>query len=659
LSDEPKRGAGDVSRRSRFLHFLLAALVVAGWLPAGAAEIDAEAPAVFLRGVPFQVLVKAPKAAEPIEAVLRDDDGTVLARVTVPAHGEARFPRTALSAGASLPLRVEAAGEVVKLDRALLPGWVSVLPPLVAIGLALAVHEVVTSLFVGIWLGAFFLAGYNPFAALLATIDRFIQPALANPDHAAIVVFSLMLGGMVGLITRMGGVKAIVDALQPVATTRRRGQLATWGAGLAICFDDYANTLIVGNTMRPLTDRLKISREKLAYLVDSTAAPVAAIFFVSTWVGFEISLIADGLHQAAQQHAGEVALVAELEGASAFGVFLHSVPYLFYPILALFFAGMLAWTGRDFGPMLRAERRTLSGGGVYRPGAQLAANLEAEGPDPSLVDRPARWWHGAMPVLVVIVSVLVGLFVTGYRALGDGQEATLSHIVGGADPFRTLLWGSLLGVVTALVLAVGGRRLSLAKAIEAWLGGMRSMLLAVVILVLAWSLGEVTSTLGTAPYISSLLSERLPVHLLPVIVFLTAALVSFATGTSWGTMAILFPIVIPLAVTMGGAVDFDSGAHYTILLGTISSVMAGSVFGDHCSPISDTTVLSSMASGCDHLDHVRTQMPYAVTVALVGMAVGDIPTAYGVPNSIALALGVAILVAVVFLMGRRAERPGS
>jgi Na+/H+ antiporter NhaC len=228
-------------------------------------------------------------------------------------------------------------------------------------------------------------------------------------------------------------------------------------------------------------------------------------------------------------------------------------------------------------------------------------------------------------------------------------EPSLRNIFGASDPFVTMAWGSLAGCVVAIALSVGQRILTLDEAIDSWVGGMRSMLIAIVILTLAWSLGSVTSEIGTAGYLSQLLSDRVALHLVPVIVFATAAGISFATGTSWGTMGILLPLVIPLTVALGGVED-GSGS-YTVLLGSISSVLAGAIFGDHCSPISDTTVLSSTASGCDHVDHVRTQLPYALLVAVVGMLVGDIATAYGLSVWIALPLGMVLLYAFLRLRG--------
>jgi len=536
------------------------------------------------------------------------------------------------------------------------PGWLSIVPPIAAIVLALIFREVVISLFAGIWLGAFFLANYDPVAGTLSVIDRFVIGAVADSDHAAIIVFSLLLGGMVGVMGRSGGTQGIVESLRRLATTPRRGQVMAWLAGIFIFFDDYANTLIVGNTMRPVTDRLRVSREKLSYIVDSTAAPVAVIALISTWVGFEISLIGDSLRTAASQATDPV--VAEqllVASANPFNVFLHSIPYLFYPILAVVFVLLVAATGRDFGPMLAAERRARSGGGVIRPGSMPATDTSGGAVDP-VEGAPHRWYNAAVPVLSVIVVALAGIFATGKAGLAEGQSG-LRAIVGAADPFKSLLWASLTGCIVAIVMAVSQRILKPTEAIEAWLGGLRSMMLAMVILVLAWSLGAVTKEMGTGAYISTVLKDTLPLQVLPVLVFVVAALISFATGTSWGTMAILFPVVVPLAVTMGAGVGFDGGEHYTILLGVISSVMAGSIFGDHCSPISDTTVMSSMASACDHIDHVRTQLPYALTVAAVAMLVGDIPTAFGLNPFISLAVGLVAIWAILRVVGKPVEVP--
>ncbi len=531
------------------------------------------------------------------------------------------------------------------------PGWLSLVPPLVAILLALWTREVVLSLFAGVWMGALFLAGFDPLSGTAGALD-FLIDALTDPDHMAIVAFSLLLGGMVGVMSRSGGTKGVVDVLERFATDRTRGQLLTWFSALLIFFDDYANTLIRGNALRPMTDRLDISREKLAYIVDSTAAPLAVSAVVTTWIGFEITQIRDALASLAAQTADpELAQQLQVGADNAFTIFLHSIPYLFYPIFALGFVLMVVLMRRDFGPMYHAERRAASGGGLLRPGAMPAADTSLEVLQAS-DDQPHRWYNAGVPVLAVVVVALASLWGTGAAGLAP-EERTIRAVIGQADPFAALLWASFTGCAVAILMVVAQRILTVQEALEAWLGGLQSMLLAVVILALAWGLGGVTQDLGTGPFLASLLQDTLPLAVLPGLVFVVAALTAFSTGTSWGTMAILFPVVIPLAVAMGAGVGSAGGEHYGILLGTVSSVMAGAVFGDHSSPISDTTVLSSMASACDLVDHVRTQLPYALVVAGVALVVGELPAALEWLHPIwALLIGFVILYAILRLFGR-------
>ncbi len=628
---------------------LLAGLIGLGATALAAQDIEVEAPAVLLKNIPFTVTIQAPQNLDTADVLLRTADGTVLDRGQLLPLRSVAFERVIISASSQLPLQVEVGATTIPVDGPLLPGWITLLPPLVAIAMALVFREVVTSLFLGVWLGALFLSGYNPFAAILLTVGKYARQALADPDHAAIIIFSLLLGGMVGVLTRMGATKAIVDAVRPYATTPQRGQFVAWLAGLAIFFDDYSNTLIVGNTMRPVTDRLKVSREKLAYIVDSTAAPISAMVFVSTWVGFEISLIADGLAIGVRQGAAEATV-------SPFAIFMSSIPYLFYPIFAVLLVALLIVLNRDFGPMLRAERRARSGGGVFQPGAQLASggeNLEAaEGVS-------STWWAAAIPVVTVVVTVVAGLIYTGNEALPPGERGDIAKIFGAADPFVPLLWGSLLGCMVAIVLAIGTRKLTLPASIEAMLAGIRTMLMAMIILVLAWSLGAVTEDLGTANFLSSIISNRLPAAFLPLTVFVIAGVVALSIGSSWGTMAILFPLSIPLALQMGGVADPSGGAGWGLLLAVTAAVMGGALFGDHCSPISDTTILSSMASGCDHVDHVRTQMPYALVAAGLAGVVGSIPAGLGMSPWISLGVGIVTMALIVRFFGKRVDQPAS
>jgi Na+/H+ antiporter NhaC len=615
--------------------------------PFGAAAQEvSDPPVVVLRNVPFDLTLNGVERGGT-EVRVTNAEGRTLARTEAVAAGDITLKGLEVASGDDMPLTIEAGSTRITLDATVTSGWFSILPPALAILVALLLREVVIALFAGVWLGALAVAGFNPLAGTGRVIDTFMVPSIADESHASIMVFSLLLGGMVGIIARNGGTLGIVEAVAPLARSRRRGKLATWLAGMAIFFDDYANTLIVGNTMRPITDRLKISREKLAYLVDSTAAPVAALVPISTWVGYEISLIADGMAVAAGEAGAQGAALTSL---SPFGVFLQTIPFLFYPLLALVLVFLTSWTDRDFGPMAKAEERAARGGGLFREGASLAADTSSSLMQPK-ADIPHRWWNGALPVASVVLVVLLGLYRTG-RA-GVGPDAGLMEVFGAADPFATLLWGSLAGVIVAVVLSWSQKILTMEESIEATVSGMRSMMLAMIILVLAWSLGDVTTQIGTADFLAQLLSDRVALPVLPLIVFVTSAAMAFATGTSWGTMAIVIPLVIPLTAALGGPAVYPGAPDDGILLSSIASVLAGAIFGDHCSPISDTTVLSSTASACDHVDHVRTQMPYALLVAAVAGA-ASVASGYGLSPWLALLFGV---VAVAGLLRWLAPTP--
>ena len=611
------------------------------------AQDAVQGPKVILSSVPFTLTVHGGAELSSL-AEVRDASGVLLASGTV-GPGETReFRDVSVASRDALPLQVRIGDTVQEFSSPFAPAWFSILPPLLAIALALIFKEVITALLAGIWLGALAVAGYNPLQATWRLVDEYIVHALGDTDggHTQIVVFSLLLGGMVGLISRNGGTMGVVRAVAPLARNRRRGKVATGLAGLAIFFDDYANTLVVGNTMRPITDKLKVSREKLAYLVDSTAAPVAALVPISTWVGYEVSLIGDGLAAAAGEAASAEA--AFLAGLSPYTVFLQTIPYLFYPLLALAFVFLTSAMNRDFGSMAKAEARAAAGRGLFREGARLATDTK-EGFVQAKEGTPHRWWNAGIPVLTVVLVVLGGLYTSGMAAVGAG--APLKDIFGAADPFATLLWGSLAGCIVAAGLSIGQRLLSVHECIDAWVGGVKAMMIAMAILTLAWSLGAVTTDVGTAAYLSQLLGGNLPLVLLPAVVFVTAGAMAFATGTSWTTMAILIPLVIPLTVSLAGGTGFADGSLYGILLATTSSVLAGAIWGDHCSPISDTTVLSSTAAACDHVDHVRTQLPYAVLVGVVGLVLGSIGTSLGLPHWLALLGGVAVLALVLRFFG--------
>jgi Na+/H+ antiporter NhaC len=522
--------------------------------------------------------------------------------------------------------------------------WLSILPPLLAIVMALAFRRVIPALFMGVFIGAWLIEGLTLqgfWLGFLASFETYVLNAVADRDNAAIVLFSLMIGGMVGIISRNGGMQGVVNIIARWADSARHASLATATMGMAVFFDDYANTLVVGNTMRPVTDVKRISREKLAYLVDSTAAPVSCIALVTTWIGYEVGLIGDSLKG-----------IPDLD-MDAYLLFLNTIPYSFYPLLAIAFVFMIAWSGRDFGPMLAAERRARAND-VDRV-EHLSAEQESDSsPIEPVTDKPHRPINAILPVGVLVTGVIGGLYVTGLSAVGTDQP-TLHDIIGAADSIRALMWGSFLGMMTAALLTLGQRILGLEGVVNAWYRGLRSMFMALIILVLAWSLGETTEILRTADFLVAELGSSLPPYLLPVIVFLLSAGTAFATGSSWGAMGILVPLVIPLSWAVLQTQGMATAEHMHILYSSVAAVLGGAVWGDHCSPISDTTILSSLASGCDHIEHVRTQLPYAVLVGITGLLAGALPVAMGLPWWLGLAAGLGVLAVLLRLFGSTSE----
>lgn len=620
--------------------------VLALWLVAtgAGATVEISSDGVSHAGGPLRVRVRVEGGVSPAELVF-SVDGVPLPKEAV-AVGERGFQLTPQDLRVGWrEVRVEA-GEAGSASATVLvvPGALSLLPPLVAIALALIFRDVLVSLFLGIFAGALILTGANPASALARSIDHFFLSALADRDHAAIIIFSTLLGGMVGVINRSGGTSGIVAALSRFATTARSGQLSAWLMGVLIFFDDYANTLIVGSTMRPVTDRLRVSREKLAYIVDSTAAPVASLVPLTTWIGFEVGLIAAAFADIGAPY-------------NAYATFIATIPYRFYPIFALLLGFTIAVSGRDFGPMLKAERRAAQTGAVLDATAVPLADFSSHLLTPP-EGKPHRAINAMLPILTVIAVTVVGLYITGRTKAGEGGTGVRDAFAA-ADPFKALLWASLAGVLVATFLAVGQRILTVRETMGALVEGLKSMLLAMVVLTLAWSIGAVCGELHTADYVVGITRAAISPHWLPVLVFLVSAGVSFATGTSWGTMAILMPLVIPIAHGLAGqaGLSFADSTYRILMLGTISSVLAGSVWGDHCSPISDTTVMSSMASGCDHIAHVRTQLPYALAVGALGMLVGDIPSSFGVSPWVSLAVGALAIVVGLRLLGRPVHRP--
>ncbi|MBN1163681.1 MAG: Na+/H+ antiporter NhaC family protein [Candidatus Krumholzibacteriota bacterium] len=599
-----------------------------------------------LRGIPYPF---APREEIREQLAGADDSVTlVMDGITIYSGSSAFLLKNGLE------LKVEAAGEhilrILSGGREFterirsIHGFMVLLPPLVAIVFALIFKQVLVALLAGVWLGTLILTGYHPVSSVLRIVDYYLIETLAGKeegtDRISIIVFTLLLGGMVGITSRMGGMQGIVNRISRLATNARRGQFTVWLMGVIIFFDDYTNTLIVGNTTRPLTDKLKISREKLSYIVDSTAAPITSLMVITSWIGFQISLIDQSFKSLGVDR-------------NPLATFVSSLPYSAYPILAVLFVLFIVLSGRDYSYMLKAERRARITGKVSGDDAAPMSNLDANGTLPAPGTRPL-FINGIFPIAVVICVTFLGLILTGRESLtaGGADSFGLLDMIKESNSFKALLWGSFSGCLVAALLALSQGLLTLTATMDAWVNGIKSMMSAILILILAWCIGKICTDLHTADYLVYHLSEIISPRFLPLMVFLLAMGISFSTGTSWGTMSILTPIVIPLVYGTSAAAGITGSALETVLLSSIAAILSGAVFGDHCSPISDTTIMSSMASGADHIDHVKTQLPYALTVGAVSLLCGYLLTALGLPVFVSLILAALLLLAVIRIFGR-------
>ena len=606
---------------------------------------------------PIHVTVQGPEhLAEVVKKELQHGSLKVVeagkpAAADVIATVELQDPEVKLA----FEVRSEAWKEAKRFESASRIGtWPAVLPPLVAILLALFFRRLLIALFAAIWLGGTMMSGWNPAVGIWKGVSGYIVGSVSDTFNLYIIGFTLLLVGMVQVINRMGGIAGVLEAFSGFTATARSTRVTTALLGVAVFFDDYANTVVVGTSMRPVTDRRHISREKLAYLVDSMSAPIAGIAIISTWVGYEVGLF------------GEIAQQLGLD-RSGYDIFFSIIPLRFYCLFTIVFVLANALLSRDFGPMLIAERRA-AGGEVLREGsrpltsAAFSATLPLEG-------VPHRWWNGVIPITWVLVSTLLGMFWSGWSADGasipplfepgvlDGWSTAAPDLFkweawrsafSGADGAKVLFWSAAGGAALAILLAISQRLLSVKETLVTFGKALPAMWLAITILVLAWSIRAVCDDVGTSIYLVGAVRDVLAPSLLPIVTFILAAVVAFATGTSWGTMGILLPAMVPLAFYMTeGSPDGPM-----ILLLCFGAVLDGAIFGDHCSPISDTTVMSSISASCDHLDHVRTQLPYALATMLVAGVFGYVGVAVGLPVVMALIGGAAAVVAVLWTIGK-------
>ena len=547
----------------------------------------------------------------------------------------------------------------IHTQQARLGDWLSLLPPLIALILALVFRKVLLALFLAVFAGAWI--GYDPaffssqpldpigqpadtlfqtitmaIGALYKTVNEVLWPVLTEYGNLQILGFTFALVGMIAVVNRMGGTAGLIQVISKMAKGPQQTQIATGLMGTAVFFDDYANTVVVGTTARKLTDANRISREKLAYIVDSTSAPIAGVALISTWIGYEVGLFNDLV----PQFAGVSGMPTE-----GYGFFFAALPFRFYCFFALFLVFLSAWLKRDMGPMLLAERRCRAGGSVHpdKESASEATELAKPG-------APARWYNAVIPVGMVL-ALIFGAIISIGSAKMDHAFSFLS-VTDWRDVFNNasdditpiLFWSSLVTSVVAILLARVQGILTIKEALIAYFSGVWHLLGAGAILVLAWSIKEVCGEVGTGMAMVALIGDHLPVFMLPLIVFLLSGMVAFATGTSWGTMALILPVAIPIAVAISGEAF--------IVIVCLGAVLDGAIWGDHVSPISDTTVLSATATDCPLVDHVRTQAPYAFLAMFAAGSAGYLAYGLGISVWMGYPIGIALLIAGLYLFGK-------
>ncbi|MFZ2330168.1 MAG: Na+/H+ antiporter NhaC family protein [Atribacterota bacterium] len=494
-------------------------------------------------------------------------------------------------------------------------GLWSLVPPILAIVLCIVLKEALISLIIAVLVGATILNIGNIWVGLENTANIMIEQ-VADSWNASIILFFFVVGGLMGMIFFSGGGQAFLESISKKANNSKMAQIFAWLGGIVVFIDDYANSAFIGNLFRPLSDKYYVSREKLAYIVDSTAAPVSSIFLISTWIGYQVGLIGDSL--------------PEGYDVSPYFLWLKSIPFNFYSILAIVMVGIVAYTGRDFGPMLKAEHRARTTHQLWAEGARPLAGTSELKVAKNASNNSINLW---IPIILLIVLSFYFMWTSG----GGSSAESFSQAISDADSMFSIFLATLIAFFVAIIMYLVQRIATVAEMMDSFLNGAQMMVYATLILVSAWSIKAVCDDLGTAPYIVNTLEGVLSPMVLPILTFLVSSFIALCTGTSWGTMGIVVPIVIPLGISVGAPLPI-----------VISSVLTGAVMGDHCSPISDTTVMSSTFSGSDHIDHVRTQFPYALTVTFVAV-ICYLLAGIGLPVIIVLLAGVLLLYLLIMI----------
>ena len=487
----------------------------------------------------------------------------------------------------------------------------ALVPPIIAIVLALITKEVYSSLFVGILAGGLLYSGYSFEGCVNHVFCDGIIASLADSYNVGILIFLVILGTLVSLMNKAGGSAAFGDWASKHIKNRVEAQLATVALGVLIFIDDYFNCLTVGSVMRPVTDKHNISRAKLAYLIDATAAPVCIIAPVSSWA------------------AAVSGFVPGQENGIA--LFISTIPYNFYAILTIVMMISLAVTGKDFGPMEVHERNAIVNNDLFTSGEKAGNETEEK------KNSKGKVIDLVIPVIALVVCCVIGMIYTG----GYFEGASFIEAFANSDASVGLVFGSFFGLVITLILYLVRKVLSFNECMQCFPEGFKSMVAPILILTFAWSLKAMTDSLGAKEFVAGLVEGSAAgfVSLLPAIIFLIAVFLSFSTGTSWGTFGILIPIVVSIF----------AGVDNTMMIISMSACMAGSVCGDHCSPISDTTIMSSAGAQCNHLNHVSTQLPYALTCAVVS-CICYFVAGYSKNPVVPLVTGVVLIIALAYFL---------
>ncbi len=469
-------------------------------------------------------------------------------------------------------------------------GALALIPPVIAIILCFITKRVLISLFAGVWAGAIIISSGNPITGITYSLSTIVK-SMTDEWNANLLLFNILMGSGVALIWRLGGSAALTNWAKKRIKNSRQAGVGAWLLGMLVFFNDYVNAAIVGNAFRDIFDNQKISKEKLSYVLDSTAAPVAT-FFISDWIAFQIGMIQAGI------------IAAGITGVSAFSGFVQSITMNLYCIFAVLLVGIIVITRKDFGPMYKAEQRVKTTGQVFSNNSSPMMDVANELGE-------ADESKAALSTFFLPIIALVGVTIFGFWWTGKGDGRTIVQILENSAPAKSLLWGAFYMTATGFTIAIVRRIMTVSQAMNTIIDGMKLMLMACAILVMAWTLGSITKDMNLAGYITTMIGSSFPFALLPVLIFFFGMFISFATGTSWGTMTILTPIAIPLTYSITG------DATTAVLMSGV--VFSGAIFGDHCSPISDTTVLASIFAGADHMDHVKTQIPYAMLCAGVAI----------------------------------------